>query len=144
MKEIQSLIMKNRSPRMVRLVISMLNKGNRISPNLSQEAEILLIGFTGKAMGKNLIDVIDNPPSFTKAVYRMLDLILSYFKYPYLKIMKSTSNIAIRRACSKAWDDFYVNCLADESKRKKKMLLIEPLINVIKGGAMVSSQETAC
>jgi len=24
------------------------------------------------------------------------------------------------------------------------MLLIEPLINVIKGGAMVSSQETAC
>jgi len=77
------MIAKNQNPRTVRLVISMLNRSNRVGNNLSKEADILVIGFLARTFGRNLIDSIDKPPNFFKTINRVLDLTLSYFKYPH-------------------------------------------------------------
>ena len=65
---------------MVRLVISMLNKTKNVSGTLSQEAEVLLLGYLARVFGNQLLDVLDRKMSFEKAVYRLLELVLSYFK----------------------------------------------------------------
>jgi len=65
---------------MVRLVISMLNKTKNVSGTLSQEAEVLLLGYLARVFGNQLMDVLDKKMSFEKASYRLLELVLSYFK----------------------------------------------------------------
>jgi hypothetical protein len=80
MREIQKIISKNKNARTVRLVFSMLNRSRNIVSNLSKEAEILLLGFMARAFGSRLLDVLDKKPSFEKASFRLLELVLSYFK----------------------------------------------------------------
>lgn len=79
-QEGQRLISKNRTPRTVRLVFSMLQSRTNISCPQSKEAEMLLLGHLAKIFGNKLCDSLDNPPSFTKAVFRMMDLMIGYFK----------------------------------------------------------------
>lgn len=47
---------------------------------LSKEAEMLLIGHMARTFGSKLIDSLDNPPSFTKTIFRVLELMEGYFK----------------------------------------------------------------
>jgi hypothetical protein len=65
---------------MVRLVLSMLNKSKNVSGKLSQEAEVLLLGYMARVFGNKLMDVLDKKMSFEKASFRLLELVLSYFK----------------------------------------------------------------
>lgn len=133
MREIQSIITKNKNPRTVRLVLSMLNKSRNISSNLCKEAEILLLGFMIRAFGSKLFDILDKKLSFEKTIYRVLELVLSHF---------NTTNMAIRRACAKTWVDSYGSFI-DFSDDKKYFFLIKNLVSVIQGGAMVAAQQTA-
>lgn len=134
MREIQSIITQNKNPRTVRLVLSMLNKSRNVSSNLSKEAEILLLGFMVRVFGSKLLDILDKKNlSFEKAIFRILDLVISYF---------NTTNMAVRRACAKTWIDIYAS-LKEFDDDKKYFFLIKNLVGVIKGGAMVAAQETA-
>lgn len=74
------MITANRNPRTVRLVISMLHGRANISNMLSKEAEMLLLGHLARTFGPKMIDSLDSPPSFTKTVFRVLELMESYFK----------------------------------------------------------------
>lgn len=58
----------------------MLNKTKNVSGTLSQEAEVLLLGYLARVFGNQLMDVLDKKMSFEKAAYRLLELVLSYFK----------------------------------------------------------------
>ena len=80
MREIQNMITKHKNPRTVRLVLSMLNRSKSVTSNLCREAEILLLGFMARAFGPRLADILDKKLSFEKAVFRLLELVLSYFK----------------------------------------------------------------
>lgn len=115
------------------MVLSMLNRSRNVSSNLCKEAEVLLLGFMIRVFGTKLSDVLDKKLSFEKAIYRVLDLVLSYFK---------TTNMAVRRACAKTWVDVY-GCLKNFSEDKKYFFLIKNLVSVVKGGAMVAAQQTA-
>lgn len=42
---------------------------------------MLLIGHMARTFGPKMIDSLDNPPSFTKTTFRVLELMESYFKY---------------------------------------------------------------
>lgn len=74
------MISANRNPRTVRLVLTLLHGRINVSNILSKEAEMLLLGHLARTFGSKLIDSLDNPPSFTKTVFRLLDLMGSYFK----------------------------------------------------------------
>jgi hypothetical protein len=50
--------------------------------------------------------------------------------------------MSIRRACAKTWIDVYSGYINAEDS-KKYFFIIEPLIGMINGGAMVASQQTA-
>lgn len=50
--------------------------------------------------------------------------------------------MSIRRACAKTWVDVYASFRNAEDS-KKYFFIIEPLVAMIKGGAMVASQKTA-
>lgn len=122
-------------PKIVRLVISLLQSRTTISSILSKESEMLLLGHLAKTFGTKLIDTLDNPPSFTKSVFRLLELMESYFKY---------SNEGVKRACAKSWSDVYYNCFKNAPNNKKHYFLIQPLVAMIRGGSLVVVQETAC
>lgn len=111
----------------------MLNKSKNVSGTLSQEAEVLLLGYMARVFGTKLMDVLDKKMSFEKASFRLLELVLAYF---------NTTNMSIRRACAKTWIDVYAGFKNSEDS-KKYFFIIEPLVALIKGGAMVASQQTA-
>jgi hypothetical protein len=121
--------------KIVRLVISLLQSRTTISSILGKESEMLLLGHLAKTFGTKLIDTLDNPPSFTKTVFRLLELMESYFKY---------SNEGLKRACAKSWSDVYNNCFKNAPNNKKHYFLIQPLVAMIRGGSLVVVQETAC
>lgn len=56
--------------------------------------------------------------------------------------MISTTNMSIRRACAKTWLDVYAS-FKDQEDSKKYFFIIQPLVSLISGGAMVASQQTA-
>lgn len=74
------MITGNKNPRTVRLVLSSLQSRTNISNMLSKEAEMLLLGHLARTFGPKMIDSLDNPPSFTKTIFRLLELMESYFK----------------------------------------------------------------
>ena len=80
MRELQNLINANKSPRMVRLVFSKLNECKRVTSSLSKEAEVLLLGFLARSFGSSLTDSLDDSGNFNKAIYRLLELIQTYFR----------------------------------------------------------------
>lgn len=47
---------------------------------LSKESEVLILGFLARTFGPKLVDSLDSQPSFTKTVFRLLELLTSYFK----------------------------------------------------------------
>ena len=94
---------------------------------------MLLLGYMARVFGTKLLDVLDKKMSYEKASFRLLELVLGYF---------NTSNMSIRRACAKTWVDVYSG-FKDAEDSKKYFFIIEPLVGMIKGGAMVASQQTA-
>lgn len=96
---------------------------------------MLLLGHLARTFGTKLIDTLDNPPSFTKTIFRLLELMESYFKF---------SNEGVKRACAKSWSDVYNNCFKNAPNNKKHYFLIQPLVAMIRGGSLVVVQETAC
>ena len=50
--------------------------------------------------------------------------------------------MSIRRACAKTWLDIYAS-FKDHDDSKKFFFIIQPLVSLISGGAMVASQQTA-
>lgn len=74
------MITGNKNSRTVRLVLSSLQSRTNISNMLSKEAEMLLLGHLARTFGPKMIDSLDNPPSFTKTIFRLLELMESYFK----------------------------------------------------------------
>lgn len=74
------MITANKNPRTIRLVISSLQSRANISNMLSKEAEMLLLGHLARTFGSKMMDSLDNPPSFTKTIFRVLELMESYFK----------------------------------------------------------------
>lgn len=119
----------------MRLVFSMLQSRSNISNVLSKEAEMLLLGHLARTFGPKLMDSLDNPPSFTKSIFRMLEIVQSYFKY---------HQDGIKRACAKTWSDIYTHCFRNAPNNKKHFFLIQPLISMINGGSLVVAQETSC
>jgi hypothetical protein len=135
LKDAQQLISKHRNPKTIRLIFSSLHSRTNISNVLSKEAEILLLGHTARIFGPKLIDSLDNPPSFTKTIFRLLELMQTYFKY---------HQDGVKRACAKSWSDIYNYCFKNAPNNKKHFFLIQPLVSMIKGGSLVVVQETAC
>lgn len=122
------LISKNKRPQLIRIVFSMLNEAKRVTNPLSKEAEVLILGYLAKSFGKSLSDPLDKNPSLEKSVFRLLELIQSYFHF-------SATNV--QNACSKTWVDVYKYCFFEESESKKYYFLFQPLQSMITGGAMV-------
>lgn len=129
------MISKNRTPRTVRLVFSLLQSRISISNILSKEAEMLLLGHLARTFGPKLIDPLDNPASFSKTIFRLIELMENYFRY---------HQDGVKRACAKTWSDVYNFCFKNAPNNKKHFFLIQPLISMIKGGSLVVVQETAC
>ncbi len=113
----------------------MLQSRANISNVLSKEAEMLLLGHLARTFGPKLVDSLDNPPSFTKSVFRMVELVQTYFRF---------HQDGVKRACAKTWADVYTFCFRNAPNNKKHFFLIQPLISMIKGGSLVVAQETSC
>jgi hypothetical protein len=113
----------------------MLQSRTNISNVLSKEAEMLLLGHLARTFGPKLIDSLDSPPNFTKTVYRLVELVQTYFRF---------HQDGVKRACAKTWADVYNFCFRNAPNNKKHFFLIQPLISMIKGGSLVVAQETSC
>lgn len=80
LKEIQSLISKNKSPECLRIILSVLSEYKRPINYSSNEQEVLIIGYISSIYKTDLLDPIDKEPTLVKSAYRLCELLQKYFK----------------------------------------------------------------
>lgn len=130
LKQIQALILQNKTTNNLRVWLSVLSENRR----RHTESEIYVIDFIVKVYGKTLLDPIDKIPSLEKSVFRITQILTRFFS-------QQLQNVAI--ACQKTWIDIYEVTLKDQPLEIKKRLLYDGLEAIINGGGGKVAQTTA-
>lgn len=126
--------MTNNSPNNLRVYFSSLKDLKRHHDAATKEVEVLIFGYIATVYKTNLLDPLDKPPNLLKSVVRLCESIHNYFK---------DTNQSVQIACAKALTEVYTNCLQEEATDICSLIIVEPLLSILNGGADRATQQTA-
>jgi len=76
-------------------------------------------------------------------LYSFLFQGISFFDFSNANLEIKETNQGVQMACARALTEIYINCIEDEATDISALILVEPLISILDGGADRATQHTA-
>ena len=131
-REIQNIVMENRSYKWLRLYISLLS--DKVTKTSRTEV-ILMFGFLAQIYQEDLLDPLDKPPNLIRTVVRICEEIYGYFK---------TNVTLVGEACSTSLIEIFKYWILDkDNKLLISSIFYKPLAGFIASGGDKIAQSTA-
>lgn len=135
-KEILNLIIKFKSSKALRIIISLLSIQTDNSSLLAKESQVMLIGVLSQVYKSDLIDPLDSPPSLLKTLERLMKIIHLYMKEP---------NEMIHIACADSFIKMYKYSMPKKDNDIDCLrLFFDYPIKFIEGGTNLYQQKASC
>ena len=131
-KELQNVIIENRTKKCLRMYISLLS--DKIMKTDRVEV-VLLFGFLSKVYGLDLVDPLDKRPSLLKTVIRLCEEIYTYV---------SKGIALVEQACAKSLSEIFLSSLPDPNNKLVVVsIFYDPLARIIASGGNPEAQSKA-